>query len=81
MKWQIQIVKFPIAKVLTPDERLVKSCSNLIHSTYEHGNKFVKPQMKADFTENQIRTLLKRYLIKWDTLWNNIKVCVVSIST
>ena len=56
------IVKFPNSKrVLTPDEeRLVKSCSNLIHSTYEHGNKFVQPQMKADFTENQIRTLLKK---------------------
>ena len=36
------IVKFPNSKrVLTPDEeRLVKSCSNLIHSTYENGNRF-----------------------------------------
>ena len=45
------IVKFPNSKrVLTPDEeRLVKSCSNLIHSTYEHGNKFVKLEQKSRF--------------------------------
>lgn len=65
------IVKFPNSKrVLTSDEeRLVKSCSNLIHSTYEHGNKFVKPEQKVNFTEHQIRTLLKKvFELNEDTL-------------
>ena len=56
------IVKFPNSKrALTPDEeKLVKSCANLIHSTYYNGNDFVKPQQKAVFTETQIRTLLRK---------------------
>ena len=65
------IVKFPNSKrALTPDEeKLVRSCSNLIHNSYEHGNKFVKPQMKADFTESQIRTLLKKvFELNQDTI-------------
>ena len=65
------IGKFPNSKrVLTSDEeRLVKSCSNLIHSTYEHGNKFVKPEQKVNFTEHQIRTLLKKvFELNEDTL-------------
>ena len=65
------IVKFPNSKrVLTPDEeRLVKSCSNLIHSTYEHGNKVVKPEQKVNGTEQQIRTRLKKvFELNEDTL-------------
>ena len=56
------IVRFPNSKrALTADEeKLVRSCANLIHSTYYNGNDFVKPSMKANFTESQIRTLLKK---------------------
>lgn len=56
------IVKFPNSKrILTSDEeKLVRKCSNLIHSSYEHGNKFVKSEQKVNFTEHQIRTLLKK---------------------
>ena len=55
------VVKFPNSKrALTSDEeKLVRSCANLIHNTYYHGNSFVQPKQKAMFTETQIRTLLR----------------------
>ncbi|OUU29453.1 MAG: hypothetical protein CBB97_02435 [Candidatus Endolissoclinum sp. TMED37] len=56
------VVKFPNSKrALTSDEeKLVRSCANLIHNTYYHGNSFVQPKQKAMFTETQIRTLLRK---------------------
>ena len=56
------VVKFPNSKrALTNDEeKLVRSCANLIHNSYYHGNSFVQPKQKAIFTETQIRTLLRK---------------------
>jgi len=56
------IIKFPDSKrrLTQKEERLVRTCVNIIHNSYENGNPFVTTKQKVVFTESQIKTLLRK---------------------
>lgn len=56
------ILKFPNSKrKLTKDEeRLVRTCANIIYNSQIDSNPFIQPEQKVIFIEEQIKTLIKK---------------------
>lgn len=56
------VIKFPNSKrKLTDDEeRLVRSCSNLIYNIIKHENPFVKTEQKICCVEDHLKNLIKK---------------------
>jgi hypothetical protein len=56
------VIKFPKSKrKLTKDEqRLVRSCSNLIYNVVTHENPFIKSEQRICCVEEYLETLIKK---------------------
>ena len=56
------ILKFPNSKrkLTVEEERLVRSCSNLIYNIATDDNPFIKAEQRISCIEEQLKTLIKK---------------------
>lgn len=56
------ILKFPNSKrkLTVDEERLVRSCSNMIYNVITDDNPFIKQAQRLSFVEEQLKTLIKK---------------------